>query len=258
MFVSSIENLSYVTDEYTRLYYGNEFCQERIPTPDEMRYVYDFARSRGLQLTWVTPYVTERGLEALRPLAAFVASAAKDSEFVVNDWGAWRVLHDEYGCTNFVLGRLLAQQKRDPQISRMRKETSGAAFEDFQQAVADASIMAPFLRERKIARIEIDNLLQGIKRPKASLPASLYLPYVFVSTTKFCPLACAWPSARVARNQGACSRQCNERGFTLRHRVMPVPLYLYGNAYFFKHERLPARVREYNINRMVWQPEIPF
>jgi len=34
IFISKIENLKYVNSKYTRLYFGNEFCQRLIPRKD--------------------------------------------------------------------------------------------------------------------------------------------------------------------------------------------------------------------------------
>src|SRR5438309_699800 len=53
---------------FTRCAFGNEFCEHLLPSPTALEAALLAARERGLQFTFLTPYVSNAGIAALRPL----------------------------------------------------------------------------------------------------------------------------------------------------------------------------------------------
>jgi hypothetical protein len=258
IFVSRIANLKYVTGEYTRLYFGAEFCENLIPSREDADSVLRFVSEKGMDLTLVTPFVTNKGMERLKSAAAFILGRMQGAEIVVNDWGALHWLSMEYARASLVLGRLLTKQKRGPRILNLAGRVPAAMIEHFQRSSADGPLLSGFLSANGITRIEFDNLLQGVARSGGRLKGSLYFPYAYVTTTRFCLTAshgsCGGAPLRAVP---PCRKECLDKTFTLRHKQMPVELLLKGNTQFFKNERVPDDLSRLNIDRTVYQPEIP-
>src|SRR5690242_10080980 len=96
-----VELTTRLIDEYfgainfSRWVYGNEFCEHLIPTPERLEQIIDAADERGVQLTFLTPYCSDAGIEALIPLFDLMSSTS-DCEVVFNDWGVLNVLRRDY------------------------------------------------------------------------------------------------------------------------------------------------------------------
>lgn len=257
IFISKTENLKYVNSKYTRLYFGNEFCQQLIPSLEDVRIISDFVSNQKMKFSLVTPYVTDDGIETLRPLFETVTSSFYDAEVVINDWGILRLLRDEFDGLTLVLGRLLTKQKRGPRILSVKDKVPPAMIQHFKESNIDVPILSDFLVNNGIDRVELDNLLQGIAREDPSLKASLYFPFAYVTTTRFCLTASSERKVMFMRSISSCNKECQRYTFRLRHKNMPIDLFLKGNAQFFKNSRMPDNLDSSNIDRIVYEPEIP-
>jgi len=257
IFVTKSENLKYANKKYSRLYFGNEFCQRLIPSLEEIKAVTGFTLKNSMSLTMVTPYVTGEGIGALMPIFEFMSGEFPETEIVVNDWGVLRLLRNKFNRLNLALGRLLTKQKRGPRILNLKKMVPEETLRHFQRSNADVPILSEFLINNGIKRIELDNLLQGISRESPGLKASLYFPFAYVTTTRFCLTALACAGKKFSRSIHACGKDCQRFTFDLRHKNMPVDLILKGNTQFFINAQLPENLAGLNIDRLVFQPEIP-
>lgn len=259
IFISKIKNLNYVTDKYSRLYFGVEFCESLIPTIEDLEQVLSFISKKGLSLTLVTPYLTDNGIGKLKPLIKFLIDEQLDSEIVVNDWGLLRLLKKEYRDSDFelALGRLLTKQKKDPRILNLTGKIPQGAIEHFMMSNVDVPILVNFLMNKGIRHVELDNLFQGLSRQNPQIKGSLYIPFVYVTTTKLCLANLGEKKSASLRVVSTCNKECQKYTFKLQHTRMPVDLFLKGNTIFFKNNRLPENLEELNIDRLVYQPEIP-
>lgn len=255
--ITKAENLKYVNSKYSRLYFGNEFCQHLIPSLRDFKIILDFVLKHNMHFSLVTPYVTNEGIESLRPLLKHVVSNFPDAEIIINDWGVLRLLRDEFGGLNLVLGRLLTKQKRGPRILSIKDKVPSTMIQHFKESNIDVPILSDFLINNRINRVELDNLLQGITREAASLRASLYFPFAYVTTTRFCLTASSERQIRFSRSIYACNKECQRYTFRLRHKNMPVDLFLKGNTQFFKNRDMSYNLDDLNIDRIVYEPEIP-
>src|SRR6185503_7459513 len=77
---------------FTRCAYGNEFCEHLIPTPQQLGAVVNAASRYGIGITLLTPYVSDAGIELLKPLFEMLSENG-ESEVVFNDWGVMNVLN---------------------------------------------------------------------------------------------------------------------------------------------------------------------
>ena len=101
-----------------RIYFGNEFCQNLMPTVAALTRYYTWAKKKKKDFTFVTPYLTNDWLAKLKKLLAFLDSQGR-TEVVFNDWGVFKVIRDNFPNLQPVLGRLLTKQRRDPRIIKL-------------------------------------------------------------------------------------------------------------------------------------------
>ncbi len=256
LFIRDLKKFDRIGDGYSRLYFGNEFCERLLPSQALLEEAVSFVKERKMSLTFITPFVTDKGMKKLKETIEFLTGRIKETEIVVNDWGVLAMLEKTAWTGAISMGRLMTKQKRGPRIMNILKHLPDKAAEHFRQCSADSVIFKEFLVSRGIRRLELDNLLQGISRPADCLPASLYYPYAYVSTTRFC-LISQYYNRAAARSIPDCKQECSESMFELKTKGMPVPLLLKGNTQFFRNEFLPENLKELNIDRLVFQPEVP-
>ena len=258
IFISQVNNLKCVTGDFSRLYFGIEFCQNLMPDTKGLEKVLRYVFEKKKEFTFVTPYLTDKGMEKIKSVLSYLIDRRVESEIVVNDWGLLRWLSREYPDSNLVLGRLLNKQKRGPRILNLAGKVPGNMFAHFQKSNIDSRMFSDFLKRKGVNRVELDNHLQGLDRPKNSLKGSLYFPFAYITTTRFCLInACLRDNSKALRGIYECSRSCLENVFKLQHKHMPVDLYLRGNTQFFKNEHIPENLSALNIDRLVFEPEIP-
>ncbi|MFC2002998.1 hypothetical protein ACFLV4_03525 [Chloroflexota bacterium] len=259
IFISKVENLKHYTPHFSRLYFGNEFCEQLIPSVADLERVLDFVGENGLDFTLVSPYVTEEGLGRVEVLFQEVARRKPDSEVVFNDYGVLRVLNSRYNELEPVMGRLLNRMKRGPRLMTVISKLPLSTVEYFRSSNLTVPILGEFLNQHGVRRVELDNVLQGFDFSlDDNLTASLYVPYAYVTTTRFClASSCDIPEREEIIGIFPCKRECQRYTFYLRSEIMPVILIREGNAIFFENEVLPGGLEERGITRIVTEPEIP-
>lgn len=258
---------------WKRLYFGHEFCERRAPAVRDVRRAYEAAASAGLAFSLLTGYVTDRGLDRLRPVLAWL-SGLDDCrvEIVANDWGVVRVVTGDYAPLRPVLGRLMNRMLRDPRI--MPAFVSAHAPGDALAAVRQSSISAPLFRRLLarlgVERVEFDNLIQGLDMDFADLgvAASVYVPYGYVVTGRVCAIGSLDRPASDRFHVGAaCRRECQR--YTIRRQASASPFdggdreYLErGNTCCYYQD--PSSIasagemaRQAGISRVVYQTDLP-
>lgn len=235
---------------YSRIYFGNEFCQKLIPSIEEIEKALIFASSKSLNFTFVTSYVTDDGVDRLRILLRIISQKNPGSEVVVNDWGMLDIVKG-YGLKP-VIGRLLIKQKRDPRISNLIGKWPKLVAEYSKYASVDF-YLSKFLKSKGVERIEIDNLLQGIELEKtktSGLFFSLYFPYGYIATSR----RCFFDNDNQIDDKDSwsgCQNSCDAKFVSLQHAALPAPLYVKGNTVFFRNRKFPPCVKRKEIDRLV-------
>lgn len=246
----------------SRIYYGNEFCQERIPRPGELEASCRTIRETGLPLTFVTPPVNDDGCDVLVDRLTRLQNWLPHSEVVVNDWGVLRLVHEKFPALVPVLGRLLNKFLRDPRVT---------ARYDVPPALRQSSLSIPaygrLLARYGVQRTELDNLYQGIDLDFQALDLlpSLYVPFGYVTTGRICMLGNLHLSRdeKFATPSGPCPQPCLRVEVDLAEQKAEAHSFTQrGNTIFYRQaEALIDRGLEWAKRhgaRVVYQPEIPF
>jgi len=258
VFISKVENLKYFRPHFSRLYFGNEFCEQLIPSVAELARVLDFVSENSLDFTFVTPYVTDNGLRRLEILLQVIAQKRPGSEVVFNDYGVLRILCSRYSGLEPVMGRLLNRMKRGPRLMMVIDKLPRTTVEYFQSSNLTVPAFSKFLNDNGVKRVEMDNVLQDFAFSLESLSASLYLPFAYVTTTRLCLAnSCDVPEREELIGVFPCQRECQKYTFYLKSEIMPVMLIRKGNTIFFENRALPDSIEGMGITRIVTEPEIP-
>ncbi len=258
IFISKVENLKYFNPHFSRLYFGNEFCEQLIPSVAELDQVLDFASENSLDFAFVTPYLTENGLRRWEILLQVIAQKRPGSEVVFNDYGVLRILRSRYSGLEPVMGRLLNRMKRGPRLMMVIDKLPQTTVEYFRSSNLTVPALSKFLNDNGVRRVELDNVLQDFDFSLDDLSASLYLPFAYVTTTRLCLVnSCDIPEREELIGVFPCQRECQKYTFYLRSEIMPVILIRKGNTIFFENSVLPDSIEEMGITRIVTEPEIP-
>jgi hypothetical protein len=262
LFVERPAQLDDLHPDYTRVYFGEEFCGRRIPTPDAFREVAERCRAIGRRLTLLTPIVTEPELETLvAALAPALRIGAEHPqlglEIAFNDWGVF----EYYGTTSGfspVLGTLLVRQKRDPGFRRIQSRQAPVSMSDaeirhIRGLNVDSNRYIRDLVRGRFTRIELVNTWQGFVI-ESDIPASLYVPLVPFTTTRYCKWAAAAVGARNASSYYECAMPCRDR--VSRYVSDACSLYLYGNTQFYVNQKIPEQLG--TVDRLVFYAFSPF
>jgi len=262
LFIAKAKNLNYFNPPFTRLYFGNEFCQRLIPSTQDINQVIDFVREHNIVFSLVTPYVTNEGLKKWRKIIKKVAEGIPKSEIIFNDWGVLRIIKDTSAELEPVLGRLMTKIKRGPRLMNVLDKLPPDAIKHLQSTNLSLPVYRKFLGDRGITRVELDQPLQGIKLNDigSDIHLSLYIPFTYVTTTRFCLTAsCDIPERKGMVGIFPCKKECQKYTFTLDNPIMTCTLIRKGNTIFYKNDKIPAsnELKEKRIDRLVIQPEIP-
>ncbi len=260
------------TSSPLRVYFGNEFCEHRIPAEAEFEASVAEVRAVGLPFTFVTPPVTDPGLERLAGLFARLEALLPGSEVVVGDWGTARILQERFTSLKPVLGRLLVKFLRDPRLTPrfLLPDSPPASLIAFQQCSVTLPGFREVLGKLGIDRVELDNLFQGMAVDFAGLglrPA-VHVPFGYVTRGRICLIG----NQHLAAEQkfGAlsrCRRECLKVEVRLRDRNRRADGGVYdyvqrGNTVFYEqtgpHLMRALAWAATQGARLVFSPELPF
>lgn len=258
---------------FSRIYFGNEFCQHLIPSRDSLTRIYSAAQRKGLAFTLLTPYITDEGIERLQPLFEFLAGQEERPEVVVNDWGVLRLLRREFPNLTPVLGRLMNKMLRDPLATAyytLHALTPKPALSALRRSNLTVPVYQAFLKRSGIRMVEVDNVVQGIDMDFQGLgfAAALYVPYGFVATGRICLFASLnQPKEKKFTVSTRCSKECQRHYAECSYHEAPFkgnPFVLLhrGNTVFYPQGKnllrsalLSAQAK--GIRRIIYQPQIP-
>jgi hypothetical protein len=258
--------------DFSRLYFGTEFCERLIPRESDVRRACDVAAARHLAFSYLTPYVTDRGLARMRPALEYLASRRDDRiEVVVNDWGTLRLLRREFPALRPVLGRLMNRMLRDPRIAGalVRGDAPEDARRALRQSGLTAGIYRRFIGSFGVTMVEFDHVVQGLEMDfrQLGVGAALYIPYGYVATGRVCMIgAVSLPTNQSFDVASPCRRECRrhtlsfvapdspfDRGQTFLQR---------GTTHFYAQDAASVMsaarmVERLGISRIVYQPTLP-
>lgn len=218
------------------LYFGTEFCEDRLPDAAEAAALCAAARTRGLEPTLATPLVSPEGLRRVdRLLAALVARDCQPA-VVFNDWGVLGLLRARYAHLPRRAGRLVNRSLRDPR--GYRDAPDGSATHDASRYARVRTL----LREMGVAALETDADLEGgflgdgadAPRP---LGRALHLPYTYAASGRGCPLKAAlYPEGGgfAKAFADACPAPCRGKPLAVHRPDTALPHWRAGNTLFYE------------------------
>jgi hypothetical protein len=274
--ITNLEKLKFFQKKrFQRVYWGAEFCQNLIPGLKSTEKIARFAEENHFEFTFVTPFVTERGLIKLKEMFYWFKKNRKMPEIVVNDWGVLECLNSEFkGYFKLSLGRLLTRQQRDPAIKTILEKQSPLAVKGkngeirilvhrvpdtrYQKGIKasyiNTSYCAEFLSKFGVERVELNNLMQGTALEGIELKKSIYTPFVNISTSRFCPMETRFQKIyRV----NVCAKECQKYYTVLRNRAIPKIIYKRGGTTFYKNPLNTKKALNTAIDRIVFQEDVP-
>ncbi|HBV99376.1 MAG: hypothetical protein JL50_21815 [Peptococcaceae bacterium BICA1-7] len=254
---------------FTRLYFGQEFCDRAIPGKEDMTEAILTSLKKGMKFSLVTPYTTEKALVRLEELLAELEDIRPFSEVICNDWGVIYLIRKKFSTLVPVMGRLLNKACREPRILKHLKDIPDGEAAAYRFSSSANPYTKSLLKMLGVARVEADNLPQGMEGGlfERGVPSSLYIPYGFVSTGRIC-FPGSWglrQREKFMASGSSCSRLCRRYFLEMDDLSGCVggdavkSVFQKGNTVFYRQsEGLLTgglkKARTLGIDRIVYQP----
>ena len=259
---------------FSRLYFGQEFCEHLIPDTDELEKAVFFARQLDWQFTYVTGCVSNAGLKKIQSNLDLVARESDGPEVVVNDLGVLALVAREFPGVKPVLGRLLTKQLRlapyvdtPPGVNRDGVRSAGNVIRDNQMEAATElnlsfSVYRDELRRQGIERVDLDIVPQGASLHPDSwnLEFGCYYPWTYITGTRNCLTAALTdPVRRLVPGQRPCPKLCQTLNRSPSTEIRSLTPQQRGNSVFaFNHKyATPYLEGDIPVSRVVFEPYIP-
>lgn len=247
IYIKNIGDLEFWTKKFKRIYFGNEFCPNLIPTPSELKIAMDFATKRNLGFSLLTCQVNDVFLEkTIRNLSLL----RKGDELIINDWGLLSVVSKRFKnlLPYCVFGKFITNN-----INLIRKDSRGFlkqygfSGETLKRVELDINTA---IERRLLDRSGAGKMFRNFK-------VSLYYPYSCFAATRLCPTAyCdSLIKPKNYRSEFWCNRECQRYTFLAKHPTQKTRLILKGNAWFLEASLTPFFKK--NSDRLVFMPTIP-
>lgn len=264
IYISRIEQLKFWNKKFSRIYFGNEFCHHLMPRLEKIEEVYNFSKKKKVGFTLVTPYVDEAGLKKIVKILLAFEVIDPEIEVVINDWGILNIINKKYKFANLVLGRLLNKMKRDPRVVSDNFEIPEYLLKHYQNCSLSIPWHLKFLKQNKIKRIELDNVLHGLdinfnNSDFKISDVSLYYPFGYITTTRLCKFnGFKSASPGYLRPSITCQRECGNYELILNIDGLDgIRVVQKGNTVFFYNYNFSENNSGGMINRLIEQPDIP-
>lgn len=264
------DHLSYLdpTLRFSRLYFGNEFCEALIPTVAEFEEIAEVCRQGELRLTLVTPMVTGEGIHKIQKLLRAIQTNKMIIELVINDFGVLALCAGN-STVRPVLGRGLLKQTQFTRLEGVPTNGKGLSVRSWagRHPLSSAPFLAQLAQKYGVQRVEFDLSRQGVLLPETAtaIPTSVYFPWVVLNTQRLCPIGHSHlPTTDPIPAQPNCEFQC--RSYS---EVMEVTSEKGSQLLFQKGTTLFELVKPdtevftqlattVNMDRIVYQPTLPF
>lgn len=226
------------------LYFGSEFCEDRLPDPVEANAFCEVARDRGWEPTLATPLVSPDGLRGIDRLLDRLAAGGWRPAVVFNDWGVLELLRERHPTLPRRAGRLVNRSLRDPRA--YRDAPDGTATHDASRH----SRVRGLLRSLGVQALETDADLEGgflgdgAEANGRPLGRALHLPFTYAASGRGCPLkATLYPEGGGFAKGFAdpCPAPCRGKPLAVHRTDTALPHWRAGNTLFYEVPREAAR-----------------
>lgn len=182
------EHEIFVNQEFTYLYFGNEFCEYRIPRPEQVRKFLQICRRDDLSPVFVTPTVTDFGIEQVKACLEQLSLYEGKISVVVNDYGVMEFINRSNRNFDVVAGRVLDKLSHEARADAAQlQEYYGE--EGLKYATIPGILSKShrnILRSYHVNRYEFDYPKVGFCAEDVEEGLSLYWPYNYETTGRVC------------------------------------------------------------------------
>ncbi len=240
------------------LYFGSEFCEDRLPDLQEAEAICTTARDCGWEPTLLTPLVTTMGLGLVDRLLAGLAANRRAPAVVFNDWGVFGLLHQRYPSLPKRAGRLMNRSLRDPRAYRDAPSGcaahNGSRFERLHRFFIDSGVSAVE------TDVDLDGGFLGAGRDDsgAGLSRALHLPFTFAASGRNCPMkALLYPEGNGFSKALAdpCPAPCRTGPVPVQRGDSLLPHWRGGNTLFYEIPQQVAQTWLAHADRIVLHQE---
>lgn len=237
IFINKIDNIhKYATKDYSRIYFGEEFCQNRIQEVEDFKKAQEMASELHMYLTLVFPYVIDSGIVEIDDILNELNLEIEGLEIVVNDWGTAYHIRKKYPKLTVIAGRLLNKIKRDPRIKSVEKFLDEEVYNFYRSSNLLTNSSIRFLKEMGIKDVEFDCPMQGINLEKSDLKYSVHFPFGYITTTRLCINN---PATYVKGKQYKCTAKlCEKIILKEENSAFSAKVYQVGNTVFYYNDKI--------------------
>ncbi len=264
--LKNIDKFILRTKKVKRLYFGEEFCEEKIPSLSEIKDIYHYTLKNKISFTYISGYLTNKGLHQQYDICEYFNNQSEKIEVIFNDFGLLRLLSKEFKNLKPVLGRLLVKVPRMPRYTLKLPSpyphlvTSPRLWENQLRVLSTSNLsLLPyrnFLKKYKIERVECDIVPQGINFKKEwDFKYSLYTPWSYVTGSRTCDIAgLSHPEKSRFVTMDKCLKPCKKFYIKFYSDEPMLPLIQEGNSVFFNNQNLiPEYIKTKNFDRIVFE-----
>ena len=215
--------------------FGSEFCEWCIPDEEALKEANALSKSKGKEFTYVTPRVSDSGIEVLRAQLTQLNELEK-TRVVVNDLGVLGILGR---CSNLRphLGRhMIYIPARCPWNQITEHEVGFLAQRKVEQIYYQTSLnyesTIKLYKSRGVLGVDVDWIPRCFPYfeflTRNGLTLSIHTHLVPVTSTRKCHMA----RFLGEKDPETCSRPCLSKAFLLRHDTLGTEFFLEGNTVF--------------------------
>lgn len=228
--------------------FGSEFCEWKLPKIEALKEAWEGAKKAEKAFTYVTPLLSNRGVEELREQLGFLKDL-EDVEVVVGDLGTLNLLQDYKGLQPRLGRPRIYIPARCPwsQITRMPNPsflTQRRVEKIFYQTSLNYQRVLKYYKSVGVERADVDwipkcfsHLEQIISRGFKLAVHSHAIP---VAVTERCHTARFLGEEEPA----LCTQPCLGRAFAIRQKDLEKSFVLHGNVVFRLAQPQPSEIRE--------------
>ncbi len=221
-----------------RLYLGDEFCANRMPSEKELEDLLRLAHTKNWAVSILTPPLTDEGLARCLPLFDRLRSIRPAPEVVANDWGVFFTLRESYPGLDVGLGRLLNKGFKDPRLPDPERfaRHSREARELLHHCTFDSRSFQERAALLGVRRLERDLLPYG--KPRVAglerFALSVYVPFGYFTTGRVCWTASLRrPAGKKFSLGGPCDRLCERLPVAFDRAESGLAIHRNGNSFFY-------------------------
>jgi hypothetical protein len=196
------------------LYFGTEFCEDRLPDAAEANAFCALAREHGWEPVLLTPLVTPEGLRTVDRLLTGLTVDGLTPAVVCNDWGVLGLLRDRHPSLPRRAGRLMNRSLRDPRAYRDSSACTAthdaSRFDRLRRLFSSMGVTAietdvdldgGYLGDgpddrgagderppRSLCSLPPEGAHSALRAAGRALSRALHVPFTFAASGRICPL----------------------------------------------------------------------